>query len=337
MTTRRLLYLFCLGVAVLFYIFDTGFFSFLLLILGLAFVPMELLISLPGLLGVRVTLAVQPDEVRGGAPITLAVKARAQRSFCSVKGRLLCQNLMVNSEKKLRFRLPVGPAKRYQIEHYGAAIGAVRFSVRKLWLVDAAGLFAFPLRVPAPVTALALPEISQPPPPLPEAALQRGAQNESPARPQADLMREYTDIREYRDGDSLRDIHWKLTAKREKLMVREGHFSAANTPQLCFDYHGSPETVAEALGRLEGLSNTLTSLERLHRVHWQTPDGALQSHLIDSQSAFDALLWTLLETPLPAEGATILHQPAGYPGPVLLVKADSTELYEDGQLKEVVE
>ena len=32
---------------------------------------------------------------------------------------------------------------------------------------------------------------------------------------------EITDVREYRPGDRIKDIHWKLSAKKETLMVKE--------------------------------------------------------------------------------------------------------------------
>ena len=32
------------------------------------------------------------------------------------------------------------------------------------------------------------------------------------------------DIREYREGDSIRQIHWKLTGKMDRLIIREKVF-----------------------------------------------------------------------------------------------------------------
>lgn len=337
MTGRRLLYLGCLCTAVLFYIFDTGYFSFILLMVGVAFLPLELLISLPGLLAARMQLEARPGEATGGTPFTLRITGRAMRGLCSFKATLRCKNLFDGSGFKKKLHLPMGTAHTIAVEEYGTPCGALRFWLHRPRVLDIAGLLAFPLHAPSPVMALARPAPPEKPPVMPEAALDQSAlPDHSSGRPGPGAMREFTDIREYREGDPLRDIHWKLTAKFDKLMVREGSFSNLASPQLCFDFYGEPETVARTLARLEGLSRSLWEIERLHGVHWLDAEGTLCSRFILGKSDFDALLWSLLETPLPAEGKPILESPPALPGPMLRVLPQATELYEEGHLKEVV-
>lgn len=44
-------------------------------------------------------------------------------------------------------------------------------------------------------------------------------------------------IREYREGDQLRDVHWKLTAKQEELMVKEHSFPKPCPVVLFLEFH----------------------------------------------------------------------------------------------------
>ena len=55
--------------------------------------------------------------------------------------------------------------------------------------------------------------------------------------------------REYVDGDSLRRINWKMSAKRQKLMVRMDEAASTTQPTLILDLH--PENQEEDLKRRE--------------------------------------------------------------------------------------
>ena len=50
----------------------------------------------------------------------------------------------------------------------------------------------------------------------------------SGARP-GDDPGETFDIREYQEGDSIRQIHWKLTGKLDKMMIRQRSFPVDDT------------------------------------------------------------------------------------------------------------
>ena len=65
---------------------------------------------------------------------------------------------------------------------------------------------------------------------------------------------EITDVREYRPGDRIKDIHWKLSAKKETLMVKERTSVAQSQVVLVLDLSGQRDTVEEVLGLAYGLS-----------------------------------------------------------------------------------
>ena len=46
------------------------------------------------------------------------------------------------------------------------------------------------------------------------------------------------DLRPFREGDSLRTVHWKMSAKRDELVTRELLEDRRPVPVLTFDHFG---------------------------------------------------------------------------------------------------
>ena len=106
---------------------------------------------------------------------------------------------------------------RYRGEY---AIGAAGFILR-----DFLGLFHFRRRMRGKLRLLVYPQVRE------EAGILHiiSQQMKPDARPNT-ILEDYTDIndmRVYRPSDSLKKIHWKLTAKREELIVK--NYAAATT------------------------------------------------------------------------------------------------------------
>ncbi|MEM9800197.1 MAG: DUF58 domain-containing protein [Planctomycetota bacterium] len=60
-------------------------------------------------------------------------------------------------------------------------------------------------------------------------------------------------LREHRDGDSLRSIHWRASARRGKLVVREWEGGAAQGLEVVLDRRSSPEALEEGLSELAAI------------------------------------------------------------------------------------
>lgn len=334
MIFRRIVYLVALVCATLFYIFNTRYFSYLLLCAVAGFLPLQLLLSLLWWRRGTVRLAVAPGAVAAGQPFHVQVDLGARAVFAGGRATLCCRNLFTGQVYKLRLRLPPAGPTVFEIQDSDCGTGVVEISLRRARVLDAAGIFALPLQAPPPALCLlqapapALP-LELPPEALDQSALpQFGAAHTGPA-----AFREYSDIREYRLGDRLRDVHWKLTAKMDKMLVREGGTSPFAAPQLCFDFYGAPPRAAQVLGQVAALSAALCGMERSHGLHWLDAEGVLQSRVLEERTALDALMWQLLQTRLPETGKPVREHLPPLPGPVLVVDAQAVELYDSGVLK----
>ena len=59
------------------------------------------------------------------------------------------------------------------------------------------------------------------------------------------------DLRDYRPGDPMRSIHWKLSSKWDELIVRERAEAFVPLPLLTLDRFGPPEVLDRLLDRLK--------------------------------------------------------------------------------------
>ena len=116
------------------------------------------------------------------------------------------------------------------------------------------------------------------------------------------------DLRLYRPGDSLQQIHWKLSAKTGNLILREPLEPIHSRVLLRLDLNGTAEQLDEKLGQLLGLSQLLLSKDTPH--HWQamTDAGLQEFHIQDAESLF-ACLDELLGCGIAASGS-VLDTPA---------------------------
>lgn len=91
-------------------------------------------------------------------------------------------------------------------------------------------LFRKGLEIDQPLEVIVYPRLA-PPPPLPQfSSLPRGAQ----PRPHRGATGEFFALREFRETDDIRSIHWKSSAKRDQLVVKELERQDAETITLCF-------------------------------------------------------------------------------------------------------
>lgn len=111
------------------------------------------------------------------------------------------------------------------------------------------------------------------------------------------------EIREYRQGDSIRKIHWKLSQKTGKTMVREFGKPIVNDTALLLNCEPteSYEDADAATEIFSSLSSTLIKDEMPHHIFLQSNSG-LQKYEIDTAEDFNEMLQVLLSTPPQSEG-----------------------------------
>ncbi len=306
---RRALYALALLGALLGQILDIGYLFHYLFILTLALPLLGLAVSLPAMLGCRERLTVSaPQIVRGGDALwRLTIRNRVPLPVGRVKGRLRSRNPMTGETVRYRFSVRgavsgVGETWEADTER----CGLLDFRVESLWVCDCLGLFSLPVRRDGAVSLLVRPVSAEPG----ALDLPEGTGQPRPVPRGRSVSGEDYELRPYREGDSLRLVHWKQSAKRDELVTREVLEDRRPLVMLTFDHFGAPEEMERTLDRLEGHAQALLDRERPFEVRWAHPEtGAVRRFSVENQRDYLRCLTAALSDPAPEQGRSVLETP----------------------------
>lgn len=266
-----------------------------------------ILTSLPAILAAKVEMSSEGDRVERGSPATWHVTGRSGlklplgRVKVSVKTVNELNGLLYQTKKT--WFLP-GAGARVSLPAPAVHCGLLTGSLAQVWALDSLGLFWLPLRRggPARMWVEPVPQ-SADLPPLPE--------EETPGvrpRPGGGPGEDY-DPREYRPGDPLSSIHWKLSAKRDELVTRETLETVKPLPLLTMDPFGDADTLDATLDLLSGVSSQLLTLGRPHAVAWADPaTGEVRRFPVHGEADLSRCLEALLSQRAPLTGRSVLDQ-----------------------------
>ena len=319
---RRLIYAAVLIGVLLFQITNDNYLGCFLLALCAALPLVSLALSLPGMLKCRLELFAQPAELNRGEAggWSLAVHTLTDLPLARIALRLRRENLLTGQWKASRLNL-TGVARRLP-EPLAASTehcGLLELRADKVKVFDYLGLFARRLQppVPARIECRPIPVPCQPVEVPDSKGVRPSARNPSRRGPGEDY-----DLREYRPGDPLRSVHWKLTSKWDELIVREREDAATPLPLLTLDRFGDAEHLDKLLDRLTGMSRALLAVQRPHAVLWLDQSGAPQFHPVTDEREYAFCLLELLSQPAALTGPTLDQFPEllhGLDGPVFRI------------------
>ena len=318
MARRRVLYGMALAAAVLFQIFFTGYLSHFVLVLCLALPLLGLALSLPALLTCRVTLRPGAQGVERGQEALWRVEASSPLglplSRCTVT--LSTRNKLTGARGRRRAVLHgAGGVQSWEERADSSHCGQLECTIGSVRLCDCLGLFALRRKPPAPAGQFVLPLRGEPwaMPPLGDRG--RDGSGLRP-RPGGGPGEDY-DLRPYRDGDPMRAVHWKLSSKKDELVVKETLEPRRAAMVLTFDHFGPPQVMDAILDELDAVSRALLAKGRPHVIQWAEPGtGAVRSHPVAEERDLDACLAHALADPAPAQGRSVLDGPIRVPGDV---------------------
>lgn len=294
MVQRRILYLTVLvGSLVFFWAYQQWLSGLLLTVV--AFVPwLSLLLSLPAIFSCKVQLQC-PSVVTAGSETIISWEARCRFPLPEIRGRYKARWIFDGRKKRMAL------GKKLPTAHCGA-IALHRCRIR---ICDYLGLFCFPvgkrqdrrlLVRPVPVKPKDVPDLSR--------------FVASIARPKAGGgYSENHELRLYRPGDSLRQIHWKLSAKTSQLMIREPMEPIAGAAMLTMTLRGTRKKVDEKMGILLWMSRYLAQQQIKHRIFCVTGSGVKQM-LVSNETEADAAIDEILQCKLLQEETQIAYPKA---------------------------
>ena len=325
MLYRRIIYGAVLVGVFLFQITNENYLAHFLLALCIAMPLLSLALSLPGMVGCRLTVSAVPAALgRGEAGRwQLSVGMPGGLPLARITLRLTERNLLTGETRKRRLAMS-GVARRKPVELSAPTghCGLLELRVDRARVYDYLGLFSRRLHPSTPARLLCRPiPAATELPMIPEGQGARPVSGSAVRRAPGD---DY-DLREYRPGDPMRSVHWKLSSKWDELIVRERADTLIPLPLLTLDRFGTPEALDKLLDSLLGLSRALLDVQRPHGVLWLDEAGEPQLCTVFDEREYAECVLALLSTPAPLTGPNLDDRPElihGSDGPVFRIHVD---------------
>lgn len=244
-------------------------------------------ISLPAMMTARFRI-VCPERVRMGEKAQVKLQVQCRFPVPAYKCKLQISHCMTGQQ------FTCLPGEKLRTDHCGTQ----RISAPNVRLYDYLGLFCRRIKTvdsclfvvePAPIPAGVLPE--------------EGMQSNALRPKRGGGFSEEHDLRQYVPGDDLRQIHWKLTAKTGKVVVREPLEQLYTNKLLAVVLSGTADVIDRKLGRLLWLSGALLERNEGHAAAVLTGNG-LERFSVTDRDDLSGMLQKILAAPLaPADAA----------------------------------
>lgn len=112
---------------------------------------------------------------------------------------------------------------------------------------------------------------------------------------------EIYDIREYQIGDSIRSIHWKMSAKKDSLLVKEPLEEYGGHSRVLLKLTADREKLDVHLGQIVFTSKFFIEHETPHKIRVYPPDDIEVAFDVESEVDLERVIVNILRMRLPKE------------------------------------
>ena len=291
-----------LGVLV-FHGYYFGWYSWFVLQLMILLPLFSLLLSLPAMLLAKVRLEVVDHCFRHDAVYVYLRTGSGFLPLPQCRFRLRLSNCMTGESTVLRQK--TAGKDHWYVKVDTSHVGMLQCRAERVRVYDYLKLFRIPVRNVRPVRIIIAP-VEEEPTRLPN--LSRFLVKNLRPKPGGGFSEEH-EMRRYRPGDALRDIHWKLSVKTDTLIVREAQEPVHPNVMLSLDLAGTAEQVDCVLGRFVWLSKWLLAHETPHRLLWLHPeDFRVITEELKELTDIDRVLDQMLRVRLRPDTPSVAHR-----------------------------
>ena len=291
MIQNRLLYLIALAGAVTFFLFYNGWIAMALLIVVLALPILSLLFSLPYRPKNAEASLKLPErlvffrEEKGELLLSAPGDARKTNPLC-FRVRLVRENRMNGVVLRDTAYLSAGRTRRFPLDT--AHCGTTVCRITRCSALDFLGLFRFRVPMPLPCRVTVFPK-PVPPEPLPDFSVFRvGTLRPKPGGGFSELH----EMRAYRPGDPVKSIHWKLSAKRDELIIREPQEAPGLAAEVILATPDNRERLDAIFDEALWVAEELVERGIRGKIGWN----GMESYPLEDEKTLETAFGELLET-----------------------------------------
>lgn len=254
-------------------------------------------------ISVSITVPVEIAEPEKDCLVKLVTKNKGLFPLMRMEVLLVTEDLCTGRKKKEWVKLadiPKGEGSFVRMVSF-AGTGTYRLRPKRVRVNDFTGMFSGKKRSKSEACIQVMPRLHDIP--------VRLSQTVRNFYGEADVYDEHTpghdnselfSVREYRKGDRLQNIHWKLTAKQEELMVKEHSLPKACPVVFFLGYHRKkrerkPERMLAYLEAVAGLSFSMMDAACPHYVVWyDETEQDIVRYRVDTEESFFLFLRALM-------------------------------------------
>lgn len=117
------------------------------------------------------------------------------------------------------------------------------------------------------------------------------------------------EVREYIEGDSLKNIHWKLTAKKDNLMIRERLATGKQRMNVLLQFERDMELNSELMDSLRWLLEELIEKEYpVQLFWWNSMEKQMKSVFVSESSIIEQVIYEILSMSSVMEEQNVIEQ-----------------------------
>ncbi len=287
MVKNRIIYALLVAAIIVFYIFYYGWYSEFVLLLLLCLPVLSFLFGAVSAKSFKMEINA-PKTAKKGDKISVKVKTTCGWFFSIYKIKLKTTLLPYGEENNEKRESDFSGETVFDVDTSFAGLTTVDFSGTAVY--DFLGLFKFKIKGQTVKEILILPEKTVPDV-IPDFRI-LNAVSKKAVRGPAD---EY-DIRDYRAGDGLNQIHWKISAKTDKIMVKEGLEPQKRKNIISLDLNGTKAETESVFGQLVWIADELFESGNDFELHLANKGKSEGICVCDNESLQKAL-YTAMKTP----------------------------------------
>lgn len=271
MLKNRVFYILLLTMAAMLYIFTNTYYTLTILGLCVAAPVISLILMLFSRHSLSIDLTVPATAEKKNAVITYTFENSGRMPAARVTFRIQLENQMTGALKERKVNVTVGSREKVeaQLSLQNSKVGTVLIRTGKVRVYDAFGLFAFRKADLHEQLVVIYPDMHDIAVYMekPVETTVDGSRY-SPDRPGQDVSEIFA-LREYAAGDEIRKIHWKLSGKLDRTMVRDFSLPLNYSVFLLLELTlGSEDLVDAEVETYLSLSRALLENGINHNIGW---------------------------------------------------------------------
>lgn len=290
------LYSISLIAAFIFFLFYKMWLSWYILIALLAIPVFALIVTIAASLTVKFSI-VNPAVTVKGKPafIKLSIEGIAS-AFSFYKVKMITTDHMAGTQEKKVIVICDNGVTKIPLETNHC--GAYSYKLSKLKVYDLLGFFHFDQNINKDIELLVKPSPEMPGY-MPDMYGFKAKNLRKSSKPNSEIY----DIRDYQLGDPVKTIHWKMSAKKDKYLVKEPLEEYGGYSRVILKMTDDRDELDLHLGQILFTSKFFIDHEVAHIIRVIPPDSREVAFSIESNIDLERALHTILHMRIPEEAS----------------------------------